>query len=578
MDDWGMDDGMMSALGLEPASSSEAQDGGVCAGEFGAVSSSASSRVNRDPAAMARPEPGINRTGFIDHSDGANLRVAPAEAGGDLAQGTALPPATRVFVSGRHPQAAQWWYVTAFLEQGMARGYVQDLRVTVELPEPTAKLHQVVSGDTAERLAVQEYSAAVRDGHDLRYYENVLLKVNRDGGRAGIVGAYQDPGLLGGGSNNIQLVAGHRIWLVSPAFARSLEGVVPDGSLTNGTYAKVKRFAGHIEDILRSVTESPAHLGAVAGEYAQAIRDHLPEIIGIVAGFLMAEALSALLAASPTGVGQLAAVVIQLGLAAFGAVGIAAAGLEALEHASQWLTLAWTAQGRDAQISAASREFLKMLVSIAMAALATLGVKANYGKALQIAGSMPSGALPALAIAGGGELGGGAGVAVAAELPQPYGPFATAGGMMAKQHGEGGGSPEPLSEAAKGKARTEMENLNEQLKNPDLSGKQKKALRARKKELREQLGLSAAEEGGWEPPPPEKYKARASGLSGKEAATDVPSWIENWPDARPGIHESGEVFATRMMNKRYGVGGWERTGAQKSEFSKLQKFGDRAFE
>jgi hypothetical protein len=388
----------------------------------------------------------------------------------------------------------------------------KDLRVTVELPEPTAKLHQVVSGDTAERLAVQEYSAAVRDGHDLRYYENVLLKVNRDGGRAGIVGTYQDPGLLGGGANNIQLIAGHRIWLVSPAFARSLEGVVPDGSLTNGGYAKVKRFAGHLEDILRSVTESPDHLSAVAGEYAQAIRDHLPEIIGIVAGFLMAEAMSALLAATPTGVGQLAAVIIQLGLAAFGATGIAAAGIEAVEHASHWLTLAWTAGGREPQISEASREFLKMLVGIAMAALATMGVKANASQALKIAGSMPSGAMPALAIAGGGQLGSSAGAAVAAELPQPYGPFATASGMMAKPHGEGGGSPEPLSEAAKAQARIELESINEQLKNPDLSGKQKKALRTQKKELRERLGLEASD-GTGENSPPKEFKRRRSGLS-----------------------------------------------------------------
>jgi hypothetical protein len=89
-----------------------------------------------------------------------------------------------------------------------------------------------------ERLAVQEFSAAVRDGHDLRYYENVLLAVNRDKGRAGIQGAFQDPGILGDGANNIRLEAGRRIWLVSPAYARALEGNVPDGSLTGGLYAK----------------------------------------------------------------------------------------------------------------------------------------------------------------------------------------------------------------------------------------------------------------------------------------------------------------------------------------------------
>jgi hypothetical protein len=324
------------------------------------------------------PVGGINKTGFIDNTEGANIRTSPSESGGQKVRDQPLPPATRVFVSGTHPNASAWWYVTAYLNGTMVRGYVQDFRVTTELPEPTAKLYQVIGGETAEQLATQEYGSAVRDGHDLRYYENVLLHVNQQQGRAGIAGSYQDPGVLGSGSNNVQLVAGHRIWLVSPAYAKALEAVVPSGSLTGGTVAKVKRFVGHLEDILHSVTRSPQHFGEVAGEYAQAIRDHLPEIVGIVAGFIMAEATSAFLAATPTGVGQIAATVIQLGLAAFGAAGAIQAGAEALKHAGQWLTLAWTAQGKEDRISAASKEFLKMLVGIAVAALSAIGARANW--------------------------------------------------------------------------------------------------------------------------------------------------------------------------------------------------------
>jgi len=66
-------------------------------------------------------------------------------------------------------------------------------------------------------------------------------------------------------------------------------------------------------------------------------------------------------------------------------------------------------------------------------------------------------------------------------------------------------------------------------------------------------------------------------LTGKEASTDIPSWARNWPDARPGVNESGTTFAARMMNKKYGVGGWKRTGQQGKEFSELHKFADRAF-
>jgi Domain of unknown function (DUF4157) len=169
-------------------------------------------RVQRAPASpdaatdvhIAAPTGGVNLPGFIDTSDGANLRTGPAEMGGKTVIDAPLPPATRVFVSGTHPSAPQWWYVTAFLPDKIVRGYVQQFRVNTDLPEPLAKLHQVKSGDTVEKLAVQEYASSVRDGHDLRYYENVLLFANKQRGRVGITGTYQDPGLLGGGANNIQ--------------------------------------------------------------------------------------------------------------------------------------------------------------------------------------------------------------------------------------------------------------------------------------------------------------------------------------------------------------------------------------
>jgi hypothetical protein len=357
------------------------------------------------------PQPGIDKPGFIDNDDGANIRTGPAELQGVALTAQPLPPTTRVFVSGTHPQTSQWWYVTAFLPGTIVRGYVQDFRVNTNLPEPTATLHQLRDGDTAERLAVQEFSAAVRPGHDLRYYENVLLAVNREKGREGIDGTFQEPNIFGGGADNIQLEVGRRIWLVSPAYARALEGKVPDGSLTGGLHARARQALGHIDDLVQSVTDSPRHFGAVAGKYAVAIKDNLPEIIGITAGFILAESASAFLAATPTGVGQLAAAVIQLGLAAFGAsVAIEACG-QAIGHGKQWLTLAWTAHGDEAKLASASQEFLKMLVSIAMAALSIAGVRANVGKGLKVASVIelrpPMLGSPAMATAGGGVVAGG---------------------------------------------------------------------------------------------------------------------------------------------------------------------------
>jgi hypothetical protein len=97
------------------------------------------------------PHTGIDKPGFIDNSEGSYIRSGPREAGGQAVRDQPLPPATRVFVSGTHPSAPAWWYVTAYLhDQTMVRGYVQGERVNTELPEPLAELRQLVGGETAE--------------------------------------------------------------------------------------------------------------------------------------------------------------------------------------------------------------------------------------------------------------------------------------------------------------------------------------------------------------------------------------------------------------------------------------------
>jgi hypothetical protein len=350
---------------------------------------------------------------------------------------------------------------------------------------------------------------------------------------------------------------------------------VPDGSLSNGIYAKAKRFAAHLADILKSVTQSPQFLSEVSGEVAQVIRDHIVEIVGVVAGFIAAEALSVFLAATPTGVGQIVAVLIQLALAAFGAVGAAEAGAQALQHGSEWLNLAWTAHGKEAKLAMASKEFIKMLVAIAMAALAYIGAKGNFSNALKISSSIP---MPALAVAGGGQLGGGgAGTAAALGGPGPLTGLGAGGSMMAKHDGEGGASPRLSGEAAE-KAREELQQIKQTLKEGRLSGKEKNRLRSRKNELQSQLGLGAEDVAIAESAPRSDFKSRAAGLTGKEAATDIPGWAKSWADARPYVNESGVDFANRMMDKQYGGGKWAREGNQGTEFSQLKKFADRAFE
>lgn len=401
-------------------------------------------------AGIASPVPPmINKAGFIDHSDGANIRTGPAESGGEPVTAAPVPPATRVFVSGRHPDSADWLYVTATLPGAIVRGYTQHFRVTTDLPEPAARLHQVAAGDTAEALAVEMFKAHVEPGRDLRFYENVLLAVNQRAGRDGVRGTFQNPNLVGGGANNVQLVAGKRIWLVSAPYALSLEGDVPDGSLTGGAVANARATVAHIDDLITSVTQAPQFVGEVAGEYAGLIREHLTEIIGFTAAFIAAETASFFLAISPTGVGQAAAALIQLALAAFGATAAVQAAVGALEHAERWLTTAWTAKGEPELLAEASREFVRMLVQVALAALAAMGVRANLGRGLTIADALtitpPSiGMSPSLALAGGGTMPGGLTItpgSIATTGPVAISPVPASGGyLLSKSLGGGGGS------------------------------------------------------------------------------------------------------------------------------------------
>ena len=69
------------------------------------------------------------------------------------------------------------------------------------------------------------------------------------------------------------------------------------------------------------------------------------------------------------------------------------------------------------------------------------------------------------------------------------------------------------------------------------------------------------------------HKRKKSGLSGKEAADDVPSWAQG---GRPLTTENGRDFAKRLLDDKYGPGNYP-TGPG-SEFNKIRKWGDRAFE
>ena len=68
-------------------------------------------------------------------------------------------------------------------------------------------------------------------------------------------------------------------------------------------------------------------------------------------------------------------------------------------------------------------------------------------------------------------------------------------------------------------------------------------------------------------------KKTKAGLSDKDAAKDVPSWAQG---QRPLTSENGRQFAERLLNDKYGKENY-LTGPG-TEFNKIKKWGDRAFE
>ena len=69
-----------------------------------------------------------------------------------------------------------------------------------------------------------------------------------------------------------------------------------------------------------------------------------------------------------------------------------------------------------------------------------------------------------------------------------------------------------------------------------------------------------------------QFKEAIPRISGEEGAKDPPSWARG---QRPFVGESGKDFAKRLLDEKYGKGNYKK--GPDTEFSKIQKWGDRAF-
>jgi hypothetical protein len=129
-------------------------------------------------------------------------------------------------------------------------------------------------------------------------------------------------------------------------------------------------------DLVASVQESPSHVGEfITGELWDTIREHWPSILGVTVVLLGSQAIVAALGAAPTGVSQVVAAILEIIVLAILLATVAVETYSAIQQGIRWWDAARAARGTPAGISAASREFVRMVWHILMIVLALAGVR-----------------------------------------------------------------------------------------------------------------------------------------------------------------------------------------------------------
>lgn len=299
-------------------------------------------------------ESGVH-VGFIDNSDGANVR---AEPGGKVV--ARLAPGTRAVLDPAHRDAAGWRYITAVAFDDtsgnamLVRGCVPS-NVVVDAPEPGALLYQVAPGDTAQEVVAKHYPRLARPGHDLRYFENVLLRINREQNRRGVQGT---------SASNIRLVQGERIWLPSPTYIAKLEPLVATGSYTGGKFAEAKHAYSDCRERLADVFSSMRISPAVGRQYTDFLFKNRDMVLSIFGSLLLAETLSwwAIKTKAPNVPMKVVALGIQGILLGLGIEATGESFTAAEKHGCAWLELSWHADHMAGPLAAAGEQFTHMLV------------------------------------------------------------------------------------------------------------------------------------------------------------------------------------------------------------------------
>jgi hypothetical protein len=221
-----------------------------------AVAEPAPTTAGPPPTSVAAPPTegkSVEQLGVIDNDTvgggGLNLRASPE--GAIL---TRLAHNDHVMVKRELPN--DWVYVVA--TDGKAKGtagYASRVYINTELPpdpsspDPGATLHRIESGERAHDFVRRHYGASNIDtGQDQRFFTNVLQYVNEKSGRGRFFvkkikmrgGGGGIGGSIGFPYEDIELVAGGKIWVPSLEYALALKGTVSAGSTLRDIAEKIK--------------------------------------------------------------------------------------------------------------------------------------------------------------------------------------------------------------------------------------------------------------------------------------------------------------------------------------------------
>ena len=149
------------------------------------------------------------------------------------------------------------WYLV-ITKDGSA-GYVDQADINTSMPDPQATLYRIKPGDTGLGVVGRAYKDE-NNGNpftyskDKRFFLNVLVLVNHQAKRPGIknktLTAPEGEGKADVDWEASQLFAGAQIWIPGYAYALSLHGKVPSGSISYDAFTKVADFISSAGEFL----------------------------------------------------------------------------------------------------------------------------------------------------------------------------------------------------------------------------------------------------------------------------------------------------------------------------------------